>query len=135
MISKRCVRFMYLTSLIVGSVSIVTSYAEASDSPEVHNPVPLTAKSVASGRALYLANCSACHGPDGTAQVTAMAVARDLTAPQFFKRGATDEAIFETVQNGLGNGMPPFKSELSDVDTWFIVDFIKSLWSDTAAPR
>ena len=92
---------------------------------------------IAGGRQLFLGKCAACHGPNGKAEVEAMASAADLTRPQFFTRGSGDAQIFNSIANGVGNSMPPFKSELTDPDIWKIIAFIRSIaarTSTTAAP-
>jgi mono/diheme cytochrome c family protein len=90
-------------------------------------PVPSSAQNIAAGRQIFIVNCSACHGPDGRAQVQAMAKATDLTHPEWFKKGPNDAAIFSSIQNGLGNGMPAHKDILSAVETWKVVNFIRSI--------
>jgi len=89
--------------------------------------VPTDKASIGSGRQLFLAKCAACHGPNGKAEVEAMANAADLTRPQFFTRGSDDTQIFKSIENGVGNGMPPFKSELTEPDIWRIIAFIRSI--------
>jgi mono/diheme cytochrome c family protein len=88
---------------------------------------PAAPAAIAAGRTLYQAKCSVCHGVNGRAQVQAMANAADLTRPEWFKRGSSDAAIFASVQNGVGNGMPPFKGDLSPADTNKVIAYIRSL--------
>jgi mono/diheme cytochrome c family protein len=98
---------------------------------------PTDKASVGGGRQLFLAKCAACHGPNGKAEVEAMANAADLTRPQFFTCGSGDTQIFNSIANGVGNGMPPFKRELTDPDIWKIIAFIRSIAARapaTAAP-
>jgi len=56
-----------------------------------------------------------------------MSNAANLTKPKYFKRGSTDAAIFNSIQNGVGNGMPPQKGDITPEDTWKIVAFIRSI--------
>ena len=98
-----------------------TGSAHAQDS------APTDSASISGGRQLFLAKCAACHGPNGKAEVEAMANAADLTRPQFFTRGSSDTQIFNSIANGVGNGMPPFRSELADADIWKIIAFIHSI--------
>jgi mono/diheme cytochrome c family protein len=95
-------------------------------------PVPDEAL-ISGGRQVFLAKCAACHGPNGKAQVGAMANAADLTRPQDFVRGNSDNDLSNTIQNGLGNSMPPFKAELADSDITKIIAFIRRLQARAAA--
>ena len=88
---------------------------------------------ITGGRQLFFAKCAACHGPDGKAQVGAMANAADLTRPQDFVRGNSDNDLSNTIQNGIGNSMPPFKPELADSDITEIIAFIRRLQARAAA--
>ena len=88
---------------------------------------------ITGGRQVFLAKCAACHGPNGKAQVEAMANAADLTRPQDFVHGNSDNDLSNTIQNGLGNSMPPFKAELADSDITKIIAFIRRLQARAAA--
>lgn len=112
-----------LIALIASSFGAALVQAAGPDT----NPVPSNAQSVAAGRQIFMVNCSACHGPDGRARVQAMASATDLTHPEWFKKGSSDAAIFDGIQNGVGNGMPPHKEILSTAETWKVITFIRSI--------
>ena len=78
------------------------------------------AASIEKGRALYAANCSACHGPSGEGQGNIPAIAKG-SAQQ-----ATDGELFWLVTNGdIANGMPAWK-QLADAQRWQVVAFLKS---------
>ncbi len=94
-----------------------------------------TPGSIIAGRAIYMANCSSCHGVNGRAQVETVANAADLTKPQFFKNGHDDAALYRTIRSGLGNGMPPFASTLNETESWDVVHFVQKLGGATAPDK
>jgi mono/diheme cytochrome c family protein len=95
------------------------------------NPVPYTEASVNQGAQLYQLYCTACHGVDGRAQMDVIADATDLTFPEDYYNGNTPEAIYRSIKDGAGVGMPPWGQQLADdQDIWHLVNFIRSLWSD-----
>jgi cytochrome c oxidase cbb3-type subunit III len=118
------IRRLTITKLIVGTLFFAAGHSLAQ---EPANPVPADKAAVAAGRELFLTTCASCHGPDGKAQVQAMANAADLTHPEWFRRGSSDAAIFNSIRNGVGNAMPGHKDQISENDTWEIVDFIRSI--------
>jgi mono/diheme cytochrome c family protein len=112
-----------LTSLLILGAERVSAQA----------PAQADEASITGGRQLFFAKCAACHGPNGKAQVGAMANAADLTRPQDFVRGNSDNDLSNTIQNGIGNSMPPFKAELADSDITKIIAFIRRLQARAAA--
>ena len=91
---------------------------------------------IRAGRDLFLANCSACHGVDGTAQgVPALPDStgrlirpRDLTAGEFHG-GATDADLYWRIRAGIpGTAMPAFSQEtLTDPQVLDLIAFVRSL--------
>jgi len=119
--------FAAIISLAIAMTSAPALLA-AADGPFVKVPAaaraqknPATdAASIEKGRALYAANCSACHGPTGEGQGNIPALAKG-SAQQ-----ATDGELFWLVTNGdIANGMPAWK-QLADEQRWQIVGFLKS---------
>ena len=78
----------------------------------------------------YEDHCAACHGPDGRAQ-TAMASAfypkvPDLTQPVV--QHLTDGELFYIIQNGVRwTGMPAWRVQHSQEDSWRLVTFVRKL--------
>src|SRR6476659_9794782 len=85
------------------------------------NPLGRSPEIVASGRQLYNASCTVCHGLEGTAGDRAPA----LAAARRYVR-SSDDAIFDAIKNGIpGTPMPP--AGLPDDSAWKIVAYIRSL--------
>lgn len=101
--------------------------AAAQDAPKAP---PLSRESVTRGKTVYLQNCQDCHGEDGKAQGSAIAVAPDLTRPEFWKYGKTDAQLFANIRNGAGDNMPPFGPlgpGLTEAQIRDLVSFIRSI--------
>jgi mono/diheme cytochrome c family protein len=94
------------------------------------NPIPNTSKSIARGKGLYGSlGCATCHGSDGKALIEVVANATDLTDPKVWKNGITEGVIFQSIRDGAGLSMPPFKTEVTAPDDlWHLVNFVRSLW-------
>ena len=76
--------------------------------------------------ALYQAQCAACHGPDGSAQVPA---GKALGARDFHSSGVqneTDDTLIGVVANGKAK-MPAYGKKLSAADIKSVVAYIRQL--------
>jgi cbb3-type cytochrome c oxidase subunit III len=104
------------------------------DAQKLKSLVPYTKKSIAQGRSVYMRNCTGCHGADGKATVDVVADATDLTSPKFWKNGTTEGEIFRSIREGQGSSMPTFKAQLKEDDIWHLVNYIRSLWPESARP-
>jgi mono/diheme cytochrome c family protein len=97
--------------------------------------VPYTAESINKGRGLYMTLCTECHGRNGKAQVEAVSDATDLTDPAGYRNGSSDAAIYKSIKEGAGTGMPPFGSVLkTEADIGNLRNFIYSLWPEARRP-
>lgn len=105
---------------------------------EVPRRPPPSAQTIARGRAVYLANCDQCHGPngagDGFGAPFLVPPPRDFTTAQYKFRTTgtgelpTDDDLFRSISRGAnGTGMPPWHYLLPDEDRWALVDYVKSL--------
>ncbi|MDR1989250.1 MAG: cytochrome c [Acidobacteriaceae bacterium] len=113
-------------------VAVVVGLAAADDR------APYGKESITRGRTVYLQNCQDCHGDDGTAKGSAIAVAPDLTDPSAWKFTKTDSDIFSNIKNGAGDNMPPFGPlgpGLKDSEIWDLVNYIRSLGPERLRPR
>jgi copper transport protein len=101
---------------------------------KLKSPVSYTKKSISQGRATYMRNCTGCHGADGKATVDVVADATDLTSPKLWKNGTTEGEIFRSIRDGQGASMPTFKTQLKEEEIWQLVNYIRSLWPESARP-
>jgi mono/diheme cytochrome c family protein len=105
------------------------------DAQKLKSPVANTKKSIDRGRAVFLQNCTSCHGENGKAEGSLIADATDLTTPSLYKSGSSEGEIFHSIRDGAGDQMPAFKSQLAnETDMWSLVNFIRSLWPDSMRP-
>jgi mono/diheme cytochrome c family protein len=104
----------------------VANQAPATASAAI-NPIPADPASIERGRLIYLANCSGCHGTDGTGEGAVSGyppadLARVVPA-------ATDGVLAYRITNGLaGTPMPGFATALSENDRWDLVNYLRERW-------
>jgi mono/diheme cytochrome c family protein len=132
-------RWGVIVLLACGGVVMVSGDAPAKltrdDAQRLKSPVAYTKKSIARGRVLFMQNCTSCHGENGKAEGSLVADATDLTSPQLYKSGISEGEIFHSIRDGAGDQMPAFKSQIdSETDLWNLVNFIRSLWPESARP-
>jgi mono/diheme cytochrome c family protein len=57
--------------------------------------------------------------------------ATDLSSPQTFFYGTTEDELFKSIANGTGATMPAWRTELgSDEAVWDLVNYIRSFWGE-----
>jgi putative heme-binding domain-containing protein len=87
-----------------------------------------TQAEIAAGYAVYTAQCTQCHGPNGD-NVSGIDLRRGI-----FKRIATDDDLARIITAGVaGAGMPPFKLEPAELTG--VVAFIRAGFDQTASIR
>jgi putative copper export protein/mono/diheme cytochrome c family protein len=115
-----------LAALGVGSRAIV----EAANRPtaSASNPILATAASIESGRRIYLANCSSCHGTSGNGDGPQAAGMLPAPGPlQAAVASMTDGQLRDLVTTGVaGTRMPSFSTSLSENDRWDLVNYLRS---------
>lgn len=91
------------------------------------NPVPADEESIAAGRAVYIANCLACHGQTGTGNGPAAAALNprpnDLADPKVWEQ--SDGAIFWKTTRGRAP-MPSYKNLLTDEERWNVMNYMRT---------
>jgi mono/diheme cytochrome c family protein len=127
--------FFAVCALAAASIVGVSLSAQTSggnpEAAKVKNPVPVTADSIAAGKATYTKYCQFCHG-EGAKGDGKMAPKdshpSDLTDAKW-DHGSTDGEIFAVIQSGAGptSVMKGFKGKLTDQQTWEVVDFLRSI--------
>ena len=97
--------------------------------------VPNTPESIEAGRALFISNCTQCHGNDGKAMVDVISDATDLTEPELYRNGSTDADIIRSITEGVGGVMPAYATVFnSETDIENLKNFITSLWPADQRP-
>lgn len=97
---------------------VVSLTSCGSNTPASNNGSQVTAPSSVSGQELFEAKCSACHGTDGTAGI---AHAANLQLSR-----VDSNTLFKTISEGK-NGMPSFKSSLSEIEMRKIANYVYTL--------
>ena len=91
--------------------------------------------SAESGRAIYEANCSSCHGMKGEGDGPAGAALNPKPrnyAKDGFKYGSSIEEVKMTIINGIdGTAMAPFRDSLSEEQIVQVSEYVKSLASQS----
>jgi mono/diheme cytochrome c family protein len=91
------------------------------------NPIRADPASIARGRLIYLANCSGCHGVDGSGAGAVIANRPSDLADVV--PATTDGALAYRITNGLaGTPMPGFATALSENDRWDLVNYLRDRW-------
>ena len=92
------------------------------------NPLPRTKEVFAQGRKVYTNRCEVCHGAlaNGAGSLTAAYGAKpaNLQAQQF--RDYPDGKIYWAIVNGK-NAMPSHAADLTDVQRWSVVHYVRAL--------
>jgi copper transport protein len=114
--------------LIAGVAILLFSRVSHTASAATPNPVGLSSASVEAGRQLYGADCEACHGADGNG--AGATITDSSLDPPSLTRGEvdtyTDGDLFWWIRHGDGQ-MPPAPYDLSDIDIWNIVNYVRTL--------
>jgi len=110
---------------------------------KMKNPLPETDEVVSQGREVFLGACAQCHGAEANGDTT---VGRNMSPPAMDLNSPhvqhwNDAELFWIIQNGVSHtGMPAWKSNISEDDTWKLARYIHNLSragtasASTAAP-
>ncbi len=109
-------------------------YESRDDTEDLKNPVPSTPASLARGKAIFVARCAPCHGPEGRG---AGPVSKFFPeAPDFAYstiRQRSDGFIWGTISYG-GKAMPPAREGLSVRDRWDLVNHVRAIQGKVPPP-
>lgn len=90
------------------------------------SPTGFSVASVAGGRRLFAANCTACHGAsgrgDGPLAKSLPIPPADLTAAHVYAH--LDGELFWWISHGLDHVMPGFAPNLDATEIWNLIDFV-----------
>lgn len=114
-------------SLLAQNAGTSTEWVAPSRAAKKPNPVPVSLASLAKGKALYTAECAACHGDsgrgDGPKAGSLEQKPRDLASPEITSQ--SDGAIFWKLAEGKAP-MPNY-AKLSEEERWNIINYMRSL--------
>ena len=103
----------------------------------VNNPVPVTAASVDAGKAVFLSNCTVCHGQTG--QGNGPAAAGLIPPPSNLAVHVPmhpEGMLWYWISNGISRtAMPAWKGTLSDTQRWELIDYLRSTFVQPAAAQ
>ncbi|HEY7024237.1 MAG TPA: cytochrome c [Candidatus Limnocylindrales bacterium] len=128
---SRLVSTLRFPLILLGFVLVGSSFFANTPESQLANPVPATVDSIAAGNAVYLNNCSRCHGVDargggpdaGTTELRPPA----LTGPGSHLGQHSDGDLHYFINNGLPGGMPAWSSQLTDQEVWEVIDYLRSV--------
>ncbi len=94
---------------------------------ELKNPIPLNAKSLEKGKAIYERACLVCHGATGKGD--GPIIPKFPNPPSFSTKrvlALNDGAIYHVITRGTGV-MPPHAIQVLPNDRWYLVHYVKKL--------
>ena len=120
-----------LGAVVVAVVALCAIYADILRAAFAQNPIPSSHDSIARGREIFQQNCSVCHGPEGAGDgpaASALPVRPEdlstIASPPVFPDGV----VAYLIANGV-NGMPAWKTVLTENQIWDVLNYIRSLRS------
>ncbi len=81
------------------------------------------------GKPVYERTCAACHDADGQAKSPAASAMkpRPINIVDHRMDSMADGEVYWVVTNGIGTSMPGFKTQLSDIERWQVVLYVRHL--------
>ncbi len=99
---------------------------------EPANPTPADEASITRGGELFAINCQMCHGVtgEGNGPVAPFLVnIKPANLTSAMAQSKTDGSIFLTITNGLEGRMPALNENLTVLERWDVVNFVRTLKS------
>lgn len=95
---------------------------------ELKNPLEVTEKNLASGKALYNIYCAICHGEKGDGQGVLVKREKFLGVPSYADAGRniTEGGVYHVQMFGL-NSMGSYASQTNELERWQIVQHVINL--------
>ncbi len=126
-----------LVALWIGGSDLLQFSREYTPAMFANNPFPGEASSIAAGRMLYETTCATCHGfegrGDGPAAATLPSPPADFTAGHTVTH--PDGDLYYWIKAGIeGTPMPGWDALYSDEQVWHLVNYVRHLSSQGAAP-
>jgi copper transport protein len=128
-------RAVLVAAAVVAAIGIGSrQLVEATNTPPPQqatatSPLPADAASIQRGRNVYIANCAACHGPDGDPADAALGEQAAPRALAHSVAGMSEGELAWTITVGrAGTRMPAFADTLSENDRWDLVNYLRDQW-------
>jgi mono/diheme cytochrome c family protein len=124
-----------LTLLILGTVLSLgahdghgKSHAPAS-AKTLKSPLSAAQAKPELGKPFYEKSCAGCHGADGAAKAAAAAKTKPTPTNLVDHRmdSMKDGEIYWVITNGIGKSMPAMKTQLSELERWQVVTYVRYL--------
>jgi mono/diheme cytochrome c family protein len=96
------------------------------------SPLAASPSVLEAGKSAYERVCANCHGPDGRAK-TAVTKVKPTNLADHRMDTMKDGEIYWVVTHGIGKAMPAFKTQLSEVERWQVVAYVRELRRRQAA--
>jgi mono/diheme cytochrome c family protein len=114
---------------LIAAMVCCTAFLFAQDQADtVVNPLAGNAQAIAAGRAVYVSNCSVCHGGSAQGDRGPSLVSGSFT------HGGADGQLASTIRMGVpGTQMPAF-NQLSSDQVWQVIAFLRDLSGVTSVP-
>jgi mono/diheme cytochrome c family protein len=114
--------------------AIATYLVGAERRPETATPIPIKPAELASGEALYAANCAQCHRPDGSGVPHAIPNLAGNAAVM----ASLPNSVIAPMINGLEGGgsygaMPSFAGALSNGEMAAIANYARTAWGNAGS--
>ncbi len=117
-----------ILSVAFGGAPVRPALVVANPTTYFAPPVPYDAAAVIAGKAVYMRNCTECHGTNGSGDGPLAAKLpikpADLLLPHLFAHTVGD--LYWWIGHGLGGVMPPFASVLTPTQRWQVIHFIRA---------
>ena len=93
------------------------------------NPIEADEASLARGAELYVINCRMCHGPTGggNGPIAPFLAVKPANLTSDVVQAKSDGSIFLTISNGIVGRMPPLNENLTVLERWDVVNFVRTL--------
>jgi mono/diheme cytochrome c family protein len=114
--------------------AIATYLLGAEKRPDLATPIPIRPAELASGQALYAANCAQCHRPDGSGVPNAIPNLAGNAAVV----ASLPNSVIAPMINGLAGGgsygaMPSFAGALSNGEMAAIANYARTAWGNAGS--
>ena len=93
------------------------------------NPVEADEASLTRGAELYVINCRMCHGPTGggNGPIAPFLANKPANLSSALVQSKSDGSFFLTISNGITERMPPLNENLTVLERWDVVNFVRTL--------